>query len=122
VPFCANCGRELSPAAVSCPNCGHPGPTAGAGTAPLAATRTEGFAIASLASAIGGFFIVPLVGSILAIVFGAAARKRIAQDPDLQGAEMARAGTIIGWVGVVLAALFIVFLIVAATAFKNWTF
>lgn len=26
--FCANCGREISDQAVSCPNCGHPGPAA----------------------------------------------------------------------------------------------
>ncbi len=24
--FCQNCGKEISPQAVSCPNCGHPGP------------------------------------------------------------------------------------------------
>jgi uncharacterized RDD family membrane protein YckC len=24
--FCSNCGKEISPQAVMCPNCGHPGP------------------------------------------------------------------------------------------------
>ncbi len=24
MPFCPNCGKEVSPQAVSCPNCGHP--------------------------------------------------------------------------------------------------
>jgi MFS family permease len=122
VPFCANCGRDLSPAAVACPNCGQPGPGARIAVEAPPAKRTEGFAIASLACAIGGFFIVPIVGSILAIVFGNTARKRIAQDPDLQGAEMARAGTIIGWVGLVLIVLFIAFLIAVVAAFRNWTF
>jgi len=27
VPFCANCGRELSDQALACPNCGHPNET-----------------------------------------------------------------------------------------------
>jgi len=123
VPFCANCGRELSPAAVACPNCGHPGPTAARSV--VAATpgpRTEGFAIASLACGIGAFFFVPIVGSILAIVFGSIARRHIAEDPNLQGAEMARAGTIIGWIGLVVAVLFIVFLIVLTVVVQNSNF
>jgi len=81
--------------------------------------RTEGFAIASLACGIGAFFIVPVVGSILAIVFGSVARRRIAEDPRLQGAEMARAGIIIGWIGLVVAVLSIVFLIALAFALAH---
>jgi hypothetical protein len=60
-----------------------------------------------------------LVGSILAIALGSAARRRIAEDPDLQGSEMARAGIIIGWVGLVLIVLFIVFLLTLAFAFQH---
>jgi uncharacterized RDD family membrane protein YckC len=33
--YCSNCGKEISPQAVACPNCGHPGP--GARTNPLEA-------------------------------------------------------------------------------------
>jgi hypothetical protein len=123
VPYCANCGRDLSPAAQACPNCGHPGPAAAQTVvAPQAAPpgpRTEGFAIASLVCGIAAFFFIPLVGSILAIALGSAARKRIAEDPDLQGAEMARAGIIIGWVGVALVVLAVVFLITLAFAFQH---
>lgn len=82
-------------------------------------SRTEGFAIASLACGIGAFFFIPIVGSILAIVFGAVARRRIAEDPTLQGTDMARAGIIIGWIGVVVAVLFITFLIVLAFALEH---
>jgi uncharacterized membrane protein len=114
VAFCSNCGRELSPAARACPNCGHPGPSAAPAVA-VPQVRTEGFAIASLASGIAGFFIVPIVGSILAIVFGNMARKRIAADPQLQGAEMARAGTIIGWIGAIFGILFVLFLIIVVS-------
>ena len=123
MPFCANCGRDLSPSAIACPNCGHPGPAAGtAAVAPAPGKRTEGFAIASLVCGIVGFFAVPIVGSVLAIVFGSVARKRIADDPDLGGTEMARAGIIIGWIGVVLGLLAIVFFIVLALAISNSTF
>ncbi len=123
MPFCANCGRDLSPAAVACPNCGHPGPAAGQVTiAGAPGKRTEGFAIASLVCGIVGFFGVPVVASILAIVFGHTARKRIAQDENLAGADMARAGIIIGWIGLVLAVLLILFLIVVAVGFSRWNF
>ena len=117
MPFCANCGHELSSAAVACPNCGHPGPGAGVGVVTTVPPKpTEGFAIASLACGIVGLVGVPIVGSILAIVFGAVARKRIAAHPDLGGADLARAGTIIGWTGVVLFTVVFVILLLAATA------
>ena len=123
MPFCANCGRDLSPSAIACPNCGHPGPAAGTTTVPaVPGKRTEGFAIASLVCGILGFFGVPIVGSILAIVFGSVARKRITQDPTLGGTEMARAGIIIGWIGAVLAIIAIVLVIVLAFAVSNSNF
>lgn len=123
MPFCANCGRDLSPAAIACPNCGHPGPGAGnvAVVAP-SGKRTEGFAIASLVCGIVGFFGVPIVGSILAIVFASTARKRIAQDANLGGADMARAGMIIGWIGLILGIIIIVLVIVLAFAVSSWNF
>jgi hypothetical protein len=122
VPFCANCGRDLSPAATACPNCGHPGPASPRSVAVAPGPRTEGFAIASLVCGIGAFFAVPIVGSILAIAFGGVARRRIAEDPALQGADMARAGIIIGWVGLIVVVMAIVFLIVLATAIRNSNF
>jgi len=121
VPFCGNCGHELSPVAIACPNCGHPGPAAGTAVVSTAASkRTEGFAIASLACGIAGFIGLPIVGSILAIVFGRAARKRIEQDSSLTGGDLARAGSIIGWVGLVL--FLVLFLILMSAAFAHWTF
>jgi hypothetical protein len=62
------------------------------------------------------------VGSILAIALGSAARRRISEDPMLQGAEMARAGIIIGWVGLVLIVLLIIFAIVVVSSFPHWSF
>jgi hypothetical protein len=84
--------------------------------------RTEGLAIASLICSIAAFVFIPLVGSILGIVLGSAARRRIKEDPSLQGADMARAGIIVGWVGLALIVLFIVFLIVLASSFRSWNF
>jgi len=81
--------------------------------------RTEGFAIASLACGIVGLFAVPIVGAVLAIVFGRVARKRIAQDQSLSGIEMARAGIMIGWVGVVLGILAVLFFIGFAFSLRN---
>lgn len=120
VPFCANCGRDLSPAAIACPNCGHPGPAAGTAVVAVPPGKhTEGFAIASLTCGIVGLFAVPIVGSILAIVFASTARKRIAQDSNLTGADMARAGMIIGWIGVVLGIVGVLFLIALGLALRN---
>ena len=73
-----------------------------------APTRTSGLAIASLALGVIGFFAVPLVASVLAIVLGRSAEREIARDPSLGGDGLARAGVVLGWIGValVLGALF----------------
>jgi hypothetical protein len=124
VAFCSNCGRELSPAARVCPQCGTPTPVEGgvelatpvatSGEGPL-----EGFAVASLVCGIGAFFLIPIVGSILAIIFGHIATARIAEDPRLKGKELARAGIIIGWVGIVLTVLAFLVIILFVAAFNN---
>lgn len=125
---CPNCGRELSPRAVACPQCGEPGPAAvpagaGAGYPPpppqgyqpgsvgsviAAVPRTEPFAIASVVCAVANFFGLFFVGAILGIVFGKIAQRNIAQNPTLEGANLARMGIIIGWVGIGLLVAFVV--------------
>jgi hypothetical protein len=126
---CPNCGRELSPRAFACPQCGEPGPAAvpagaGAGYPPPpppahqpgsvgsvigAVPRTEPFAIASIICAVANFFGAFFIGAILAIVFGKIAQKNIARNPALEGANLARTGIIVGWVGIGLMVAFIVF-------------
>jgi hypothetical protein len=57
--------------------------------------------------------------SILAIVFGRQAKREIAERPGLGGAGLATAGIVLGWVGlalVALAVLFILFVVVASTS------
>jgi len=68
------------------------------------AVQTSGMAIASLVMGIAGWTLLPLVGSILAIVFGYAARRDIRRRPDeLTGEGMAVAGLVLGWIMVGLS-------------------
>ena len=76
---------------------------------PLVPARTSGLAIASLALGVIGFFAVPVIASIIAIVLGSQAQKEIARDPTVEGAGLARAGIILGWIGLVLGILGVLF-------------
>jgi hypothetical protein len=104
--FCSNCGARVGGARTSA------GVYASAG-------ETSGKAIASLVLGIGGFVIFPVELSILAIVFGRSAKREIAERPGLGGAGLATAGIVLGWVGValtVVAVLFILLVVVASTS------
>ena len=76
-----------------------------------AAQRTSGYAIASLILGIAGFFVFPIVPSILAIVFGRKAQEEIGRDPTLGGEGLATAGIVLGWVGVALLGIGLLFLL-----------
>ncbi|MGH2758288.1 MAG: DUF4190 domain-containing protein [Actinomycetota bacterium] len=104
--FCAHCGTQLSEDARACPKCGHP-------RASAATTRTEGTAVAALVLGILGITTCPLILSIPAVIVGSQARAKIRSDPVLDGESLARAGVILGWVGIGLAAVGIVFAILA---------
>ncbi len=74
--------------------------------APSATVQTSGLAIASLVSGIAGWTILPLLGSILAIFLGYAARNEIRRDPDrLTGEGFAVAGLVLGWIMVGVSVL-----------------
>jgi hypothetical protein len=82
-----------------------------------AAQRTSGYAIASLILGIAGFFVFPIVPSILAVVFGQKAREELRREPTLGGEGLATAGIVLGWVGIALVAiglLFVLLLVVLA--------
>lgn len=77
---------------------------------PASATvvQTSGMAIASLVMGIAGWTLLPVLGSILAIFFGYAARNEIRRRPgELGGEGMAVAGLVLGWlmVGITIVAL-----------------
>ena len=71
------------------------------------APGTHTLAIVSLVLSILGLVgVLPLVGSIGGIISGRIARQEILDKPDLHSGEgIARAGVILGWVGVGLALL-----------------
>jgi hypothetical protein len=69
-------------------------------------TRTNGFAIASLACGLAQFMFGPLP-TIPAIVFGHMARGQIKRTGE-QGAGLALAGLILGWAAVILGIVLVV--------------
>jgi Domain of unknown function (DUF4190) len=80
--------------------------------------RTSGLAIASLALGVVGVFAVPLIASVVAIFLGMKAQEELARDPALAGEGLAKAGVILGWVGValVVAGFLLFFVFVALLA------
>ena len=68
--------------------------------------QTSTLAIVSLVSGILGWTLLPLIGTIAAIITGHMARGEIRRMPDrLEGDGMALAGLILGWVAVAAWAL-----------------
>lgn len=74
---------------------------------------TEGTSVVALVLGLIGFF-VPIVPSVLAIIFGKHAYDKIQAEPSLKGGEMARAGEILGWtvLGLLVATVLVVILFV----------
>ena len=77
--------------------------------------RNDSMAIAALVSGIAGLTFIPIIGSILGIIFGVIANGRI-RERALGGRGMALAGIIMGAVGLVLG---IVGIIIIATAWSR---
>jgi hypothetical protein len=92
-----------------------PGVPAWPGGPGYAGPKTNGFAIAALVCGIAQFFGIWLLGTIPAIVFGHLARRQIRQRND-QGAGLALAGLILGYVGIVLTVIVVILIIVAASS------
>ena len=72
--------------------------------------RTSGLAVASM---VLGIVWVYWIGSILAIIFGHIAISQTRRDPNLRGKGMAIAGLVLGYVGV---GIFVLAMIFVATA------
>ena len=72
--------------------------------APSTVRSTNGFAVAALVLGILGWTMLPVLGSIGAIIFGHLARGQIRRANGAQdGDGLALAGLILGWVSVGLA-------------------
>jgi hypothetical protein len=82
-----------------------------------AAQRTSGYAVASLVLGIAGFFVFPVIPSILAIVLGNKARAEMRADPTIAGDGLATAGIVLGWVGVAITGIVLVFGLLLLLAF-----
>ena len=80
------------------------------------AERTSGNAIVSLVLGITGLFVLPLVLSVLAIVFARRAQAEIGATPGLGGRGIARAGEILGWIGVAIGILTVLVLVLVFAA------
>lgn len=121
---CDTCNAELTPGRLFCPGCGVLSPeglsvmTAGAeGPAPLAlrgdtAVRsvrtqpTSPTAVVSLVFGILSYLALPLVGSLIAVITGHAARREIrGSGGKLDGQLLASVGLALGYSQLVLAAL-----------------
>jgi hypothetical protein len=83
-----------------------PRPASSPSIARIPPVPTSGMAIASLVLGIGGLTILPLLGSIVAIILGYMARNDIRQRPDqVSGDGLAVAGIVLGWISIGLAVL-----------------
>jgi hypothetical protein len=85
-----------------------------------ASAHTNGLAVAALICGVAQIaFLGPLVG-IPAIILGHVARSRIRQTGE-QGAGMALAGLILGYIGLALTVLFVIILIAVASSVQTGT-
>ena len=94
-----------------------PPPPVGYGGYSVGPVTTDGRATASLVFGILGFVILPLIGPIVALIFGVSAKRRIRREPGVVGGDgMATAGIVLGSIGLameglaVLGLVFITFL------------
>ena len=85
-------------------------------TAEGAAQRTSGYAIASLVLGIAGFFVIPLIPSVLAVIFGKRAKDEIRANSSIGGDGLATAGVVLGWIGIALCVLGVVVLLLILAA------
>jgi hypothetical protein len=73
---------------------------------PASKPENNGLAIASLVASILGVTILPTIGSIIGVILGYVARNQIRESAGAVGGEgLAKAGIIIGWVGIGLTVI-----------------
>lgn len=78
--------------------------------------RTSGKAVASLVLGIAGWLVAPFILSVLGIIFGAMARKEIANDPAVGGRGMANWGFWLSITGLAAWVILIVVLIASSNS------
>jgi hypothetical protein len=81
---------------------------------PMMAQITNSKATASLVLGIIGIFMCPVVCSVIAIILGSMAKSEIAASGGYQtGESNAKAGIILGWIGLALAAVSVMIVVIA---------
>ena len=81
---------------------------------PQVAPPTSGLAIGSLIASILGLTLLPTIGSVIGLILGYMARSQIRDSGGAIGGEgLAKAGIILGWIGVALAVLGVCLVILA---------
>lgn len=72
------------------------------------------WAIVSLIGGIAGLTILPLIGSLFGVIGGNLAKKQIMQNPETQtGEDLAKWGSILGWIGIGLSVVALCVIILA---------
>jgi small-conductance mechanosensitive channel len=72
--------------------------------------ETSGLAISSLVFGIASWFVIPFIGSIVAVIAGHMARKNIRLNPETkQGDALAIAGLILGWLNILTMVIMLIF-------------
>jgi hypothetical protein len=92
------------------------GSSPGYGYAP--AQKTNALAITSLVSGIAAFVIFPVIAAIVAVITGHIALRQLKTSGEA-GRGLALSGTILGWVGIGLGVLAVVFVVWVAVAFGS---
>ncbi len=105
--YCPSCGKLVPDINLYCPHCG----TKLSKTV-LVAKTMSGLAIASLVLGILGFLVLPIIGPILAAIFGERAKRKIESSPNIGGKGMAIAGMILGIIGITVTILVALTLII----------
>jgi len=110
--FCPQCGAENPQGASTCASCGQSLQEVAPQAQPrgyAAVQPTSSMALVSLFLGILGWVALPLIGSILAVIFGHAAIREIDRSGDqLSGRGMAQIGLILGYAALGLQVLGVV--------------
>jgi hypothetical protein len=72
---------------------------------PLTQRQHPTSGIVALVMGIVGLVALPLIGPIIALVFGYQSRREAQVRPDLYSDDFGRVGRILGWIGLALAAV-----------------
>jgi hypothetical protein len=114
--YCPDCGAQNPDDAQSCSECGRSlaALAQGAPESPVATTTpTSSMALVSLILGILGWVVLPLIGSILAVVFGHVALGEIDRSGgQLGGRGMAQVGLILGYAALGLEVLSVLLFVV----------